>query len=157
MRKEQEYLVQVSRSRSIEPCAHPDTDCVATVLDCVVDGDESPEASLRKADALAFEGVYCKTGCDAVVNHAKAHSYATKLPTLCTVEKVEQDIKPNTNTSSKKQDKGKDGKVNMRDITDYIVGKATFRLGCFSQSGHDFSWAAAEYIELDMSICSKSS
>lgn len=117
-------------------------------MDCVVDGDKSPEASLRKADALAFESVYCKTGCDAVINHAHKHKYATKLATLCSVEKLEEDIKPKDNISSKNKEKGKSGNkrnsnLAQRDITEYTVGKATFRLGCFSQSGQDFTQAVS--------------
>ena len=122
------------------------------VLECNVDGEESPEAALRQVDAHALMSMYCATGCDHAVNHATPHAYSTYIKPRCWVEKDEQDV-------VHKKFKAKDDKDDKkrRDIDAYTVGSATLRFSCTDQNGVDYTEAAARRIGLELSICKRRS
>lgn len=132
----------------------------AAVIECKVDGEDSPEAALRQVDAWALESMYCATGCDAVINRDVAHPYATTIRPTCSVSKHEDTVeykkfkaKDNNRDSDKRSQRARRLEVAKRDIDAYTVQSATFQFCCNDSMGNDHTKEAAEYIGLELSIC----
>lgn len=125
-------------------------DVCRSVLECHVTGEDSPEATLRQVDEHALRSMFCSTGCDYAVNNAISHPYATKLASICSVEKDENEIK-REKYSAKDSDKSRrlsqrfsgGNEVAKRDIDAYTVGSATVRFCCTSQDGTDYTEAVS--------------
>ncbi|CBQ73777.1 conserved hypothetical protein [Sporisorium reilianum SRZ2] len=133
----------------------------AAVIECNVEGEDSPEAALRQVDAHALESMYCASGCDAVINRDVPHPYATTIRPICSVHKDETKV---VYKKFKSKDDAKDSKerrstrsrrseVVRRDIDAYTVQSASLQFCCTHPNGTDFTKAAAAYIGLELSIC----
>lgn len=127
------------------------------MLECKVDGPESPEAALRQVDPHALLSMYCATGCDYAVNHATPHKHATYIKPICSVEKGENNVemKKFTSQDDKSDKRRRSLQWKRRDIDAYTVGSATFRFSCTDQNGVDYTEAAAKRIGLELSICTR--
>ena len=137
---------------------------ICTVLECHVDGEDSPEAALRQVDQHALMSMFCALGCDHVVNTAIPHAFSTYVPRICSVKKDEHDVELKKYTAKDDKDdkarrmprwmaRGPGSGMERRDIDAYTVGSATLRFSCTDQDGVDYTKEAAERIGLELSIC----
>jgi len=142
-------LLVVSLAHSIEAVLIPSKAACksSATIECNVEGEDSPEAALRQADAHALRSMYCTTGCDYAVNHATPHAFSTYIKPVCSVEKEENQIEFKKYNSSSKDDKRRwtRGKE-RRDIDAYTVGSAKLTFCCTDQNGVDYTEAVGCHV-----------
>ncbi|SPC64132.1 uncharacterized protein UHOD_05232 [Ustilago sp. UG-2017b] len=137
-------------------------DVCKSVLECNVTGDDSPEAALRQVDEHALRSMFCNTGCDYAVNKAISHAFGTKVSSICSVKKVELNVKQEKytakdNDESKRESQwfSRTAEIARRDINAYTVGSAKISFCCMDERGVDYTEDAAKRLNLEMSICKR--